>query len=76
MKSLVIILTTATVTFFATNIWARADRDEKYASLLWAHCPQLIQQPHHTERALIEFLDGAFVPIRPRPKPVDGQQRK
>jgi hypothetical protein len=68
MRMLVPVLVTAIVTFFVTNVWARADRDENYAKLLWAKCPQLILDPHHPERAFIQFLDGAFVPIRPRPK--------
>ena len=63
------VLVTAIVTFFATNLWALADRDEKFAKLLWAKCPQLILEPHHPERAFIELSDGVFVPIRPRPKP-------
>lgn len=69
MRMLVAVLITAIVTFFATNFWARVDRDERFAKLLWAKCPQLVLEPHHPERAFIQFLDGALVPIRPRPKP-------
>jgi hypothetical protein len=68
MRMLGAVLVTAIVTF-ATSMWARDGRDEKFAKLLWAKCPQLILEPHHPERAFIQFLDGAYIPIRPRPKP-------
>ena len=69
MRVLVAVLVTAFVTFWVTNLWARFDRDENYAKLLWAKCPHLILEPHHPERAFIEFMDGSFVPIMPRRKP-------
>jgi hypothetical protein len=36
VRSLALVFATALVTFFVTNLWARAERDEKYATLIWA----------------------------------------
>ena len=69
MRTLSIVFITAFVAFFLTNTWARGDRDAQYADLLWAKCPQLILEPQNPERAWIQFLDGAMVPIRPRRTP-------
>jgi hypothetical protein len=73
MKSLAIGLATAVVTFFATNMWARADRDEKYASLIFEKCPQLLLKTDNPEVALIRFQDGSHVPVRARYQILDGR---
>jgi hypothetical protein len=76
VKTLAIILVTAIVTgtstYFVTGVLARFERNEKYARLLWAHCPQLIVEPDHPERSFIDFKDGSYVPIMPRVSPAGG----
>jgi hypothetical protein len=66
MKLLAVVLLTAVVTAYWTNALALSFRDEKYASLLWTTCPQLISHQQGAEVAFIEFPDGSFVPVRPR----------
>ena len=56
---------TALITVFAIN---NLRAHEEFASLR-AKCPQLILDAHDPERAFIQFLDGTFFSIRPRPKP-------
>jgi len=75
MKMLLAVLATAFVTFWVTNIWARDDTRERFAQLLWAKCPQLIFKPHDPETAWVEFLDGSYVPIRPRRGPAGTQSK-
>jgi hypothetical protein len=71
MRTLAIIIATAVVTAFVTNFVALGYRDEKFAQLLWARCPQLILNPDAPEVSHILFLDGSAIPIHPRtPKPM------
>lgn len=70
MKFFLVSILTAIVTATLTWIAALDHRDETFAKLTWARCPQLILEPHHAERSFIQTLDGGYIPIRPRaPRP-------
>lgn len=66
MRMFSAIALTALITAFATNFFATTSRDDRYADLLLAKCPQLVMRPKGSDAWYIQMLDGGVVPVRPR----------